>query len=252
MIINTYEKGERGRACSELLAKKCVGRSVGSITVLPVPSTRDGVHLKDSELLLASVTSGLGEGDLLIGYGIPSEQVEAVAAAGGRVYDAGSDEWFLQRNAELTAECALGILLSSSGGRALGDMSFGIVGYGRIGKRLSRLLLFLGARVRVFTTREEVRLELCEYGLGAEMSSPDAELYGLDVLINTAPAVIFNENSAFPENMRVIDLASGKNFPWLDGVESYPSVPAKMFPTSSGRTLALAAMRSLFPESISE
>ena len=245
MIINTYEKGERGRACAELLREMGGFISAGRVTVLPIPTTRDGVHLKDSDVTLTDACAEVGSGDVVIGYGIPSNIAGAVACAGGRVYDAGCDEWFLEKNAELTAECTLGILLSSSGGRALRDMTFGVVGYGRIGKRLSRLLLFLGARVRVFTTREEVRLELCEYGLGAEISSPTASLDGIDVLINTAPAVIFNEASDFPKAMRIIDLASGKNFPWLDSVESYPSIPARMFPTSSGRTLAEAALRSL-------
>jgi hypothetical protein len=54
--------------------------------------------------------------------------------------------------------------------------------------------------------------------------------------VNTAPAVIFDTSSgAVPDGLRIIDLASGDNFPGLASVEKYPSVPAKMFPLSAGR-----------------
>ena len=35
--------------------------------------------------------------------------------------------------------------------------------------------------------------------------------------------------------LRIIDLASGDNFTGIEGVEKYPSIPAKMFPESAGR-----------------
>jgi hypothetical protein len=123
------------------------------------------------------------------------------------------------------------------------DVSFGIVGYGRIGREITRLLLFLGASVRVFTTRKDVRLLLSEFGVSTSESVCGADLSGIDVLINTAPARIFdNGDDPYLKKMRVIDLASGNNFPSLENAESYPSIPAKMYPESSGALLAESAI----------
>lgn len=245
MIIKTYEAGKRGEACAALLAEHAPNYGIGKVTVLPIPSTRDGRCLKGSDIPIDNIAESAEEGELIVCYGLPREAAERMEAAGATVYDAGGDESFLERNAELTAECTLGVLMTSSGGRAVGDCSFGIVGYGRIGRHLARLLLFFGASVRVYTSRSEILLELAEYGVDTRMSSGDAPLEGLDVLINTAPAKIFGDESCLPQGLRVIDLASGENFPKEWEVERYPSVPAKMFPISAGRALAEGAVRYL-------
>ena len=97
--------------------------------------------------------------------------------------------------------------------------------------------------MRVFTTRKDVRLLLSEFGVATAESASGADLSGIDVLINTAPALIFDTDSDdFPKNMRVIDLASGNNFPMLDRAETYPSIPAKLYPESSGVLLADCAL----------
>ena len=153
------------------------------------------------------------------------------------------DEDFLLENAELTALAALGIYLTSTK-RSMRDTKVGIVGYGRIGKKLTNLFLYLGATLRVFTSREGTRLDLCEWGVATAKSTKDADLSGLDLLINTAPAAIFDKE-IIPAGLRIIDLASGDNFPGISGVEKYPSVPAKMFPDSAGRVWGRAIERYL-------
>jgi hypothetical protein len=95
------------------------------------------------------------------------------------------------------------------------------------------MFLYLGATLRVFTSRKDTRLDLCECGIATAESTHDADLSGLDILINTAPAHIFDAD-AVPPDLRIIDLASGMNFPEGLQVERYPSVPAKMFPKSAG------------------
>ena len=103
------------------------------------------------------------------------------------------------------------------------------------------MLLYLGARVRVYTSRQATRIDLCEYGIASAESCESADLSGIDILINTAPAVIFSIDAVPPE-LRIIDLASGDNFPGRD-VERYPSVPAKMLPVSAGRAWGRALER---------
>ena len=231
MIIHSYEKGERAEACIEYLkGVNGVGED-SRIMLLPIPSTRDKTTVLNTNIYINDALREVTAGDVVSAYGLPREFSDALRDRGVRLLQLDLDEDFLLDNAELTALCALGIFLSSAR-YSPRDAKVGIVGYGRIGKRLTNLFLYLGARVRVFTSREDTRINLCEYGVASVASSSDADLSGLDILINTAPAVIFCPEK-IPKDLRVIDLASGDNFPGIT-VEKYPSVPAKMLPKSAG------------------
>ena len=150
----------------------------------------------------------------------------------------------------MTAVGAVGYILTTDS-RVPSDLSFGIVGYGRIGSSLVRMLLFLGARVKVFTSRILTRLELGMCGVGSGLNCDTAvggvDFSGIDILINTAPknmAEHFGDGKIPPE-MRVLALASGDNFSGVSGVEFLPSLPERMYPESAGKTYFDAVMRFL-------
>ena len=239
-MIHSYENGKRATACTEYLMASDIAMRARDIILLPIPSTRDNVTILNTNIYINEVLDDVEDGTVISGYGLPGAFVDAAIARGGRVIDLSLDENFLLFNADLTALCALGIFLAN-GERAPADVSVGIVGYGRIGRRLTELFLYLGARVRVFSTRRSARIDLGECGVASEESSEDADLSGLDILFNTAPAVIFRPEK-IPRELRIIDLASGDNFPGVS-VEKYPSVPAKMFPFSAGRAWGRAVER---------
>ena len=226
MIIRSYENSLRSDGCREYLSGILLPEFLKEIVLLPIPSTRDNTTISNTKVYINEVIEGLSSQSLVCGYGLPVSFLELAKDRGVPVLDLSCDEEFLLDNAELTALCTLGIFMNSTR-YAPREVSVGIVGYGRIGKRLTNLFLFLGAGVTVFTSREDTRLELCEYGVASAVSSAMADLSGLDLLINTAPAPIFPPAS-IPRGLRIIDLASGDNFPFVDGVERYPSVPARM------------------------
>ena len=245
MIIHTYENSGRTEACAKYLETVGCICGIEEAVILPIPSTKDSRLLSGTDIPLSDVLKMAGPRRVIVGYGLPRELALLIKETGAKVYDASLDEEFLLGNADLTAIATLGIIIGSEK-RAPKDLLVGIVGYGRIGKRLARLLLFLGAGVRIYTSNDSTRLELCEFGVASAMSTSEADLSGLDILINTAPAVIFNtEGGTFPGGLRVIDLASGENFPGLMDVERYPSIPAKMFPYSAGRMLGESCERYL-------
>lgn len=231
MMIHSYEKGKRAEACIEYLEGSHSISECESVLLLPIPTTKDNSTVLNTDVYIRELFDTLNEKTVVSCYGLPKELFDYAQSKGARVIDLGEDEEFLVENAELTALCALGIFLNTAGYSPRGAR-VGIVGYGRIGKRLTNLFLYLGAEVRVFTSREKTQMDLSEYGIGSVRSSEDADLSGLDILINTAPAVIFRPD-AVPKDLRVIDLASGDNFPGL-AVEKYPSVPARMLPRSAG------------------
>ena len=242
MKIEKYGVSER---CNEvmrrLLLLEAMGRlpeSLSRVILLPVPTARDSVHITGTDRLLGEATSDVGEGCLVSGYGIPRDERARIESRGARVFDAMECESFLSENSYISAVGAMGYILTEMK-RAPSDLFFGIVGYGRIGSALLRMLLFFGARVRVYTRKNLTRAELGECDV--ESASCDfvreaESLSQLDVLINTAPtslAELFPEGK-IPDGMRVIELASGDNFGNIEGVERLPGIPDKMYPRTAG------------------
>ena len=209
------------------------------VLLLPVPTSRDKKYITGTNVDFSSAAELADSGTLLVGYGIPEELSLLSAARGAEIYDLALDEDFLADNARLTAYAALGRILSDIP-RELSELSVGVVGYGRIGSRLVSLLLFLGARLRVYTRRESVRLELCEAGIGAELLSGDSDFSDIDLLINTAPARVMSDERFFslPAELMIIELASGRNFPPSDRVTVLPSLPERVYPVSASRIYA--------------
>ena len=243
MKIKIFGKGERLAVCADILEKSASLGKYSEITVLPIPTSKDGVHLTGTETALDDAVACLGEGSFVLGYGIPREYVERLEDRGAAVCDVLGDERFLSKNAELTALGTVGIILTSSK-KSVSELKVGIVGYGRIGKQLLRLLLFLGSKVRVFTRKNSTRIDLCSYGVDAQMSS-DGDYGGLDFLINTAPERILDEGETerVLSNGRIIDLASGDIFPESSGVTKLGGIPGLMYPISAGRIYVEAALR---------
>ena len=242
MKIENYGVGER---CAEAMRRFFLAeekgelpRSVRRLIILPIPTSRDGVHLTATDLTVSEVLHGAGEGDVVAGYAIPSSIKEILASRGAWVYDASEDEEFLLANANLTAIGTVGYILTELS-RAPSELRFGVVGYGRIGALLVRYLLFFGAKVKVYTTKNLTRMELCECGVDTVLTSRDFEkidIDGIDCLINTAPTSLAETfpDGKVPDGVRVIELASGDNFSGVSGVVRLPSIPEKFYGKSAG------------------
>ncbi|MBQ8372388.1 MAG: hypothetical protein IJX38_05595 [Clostridia bacterium] len=238
MQIYTYENSGRADACRRWLEDRCEHIDT-AVVLLPIPSLRGGVACFPPEALEHG-------GAIYVGYGIGAQTMKKLARGGTILLDCATDEEFLSENAALTALGAVGIILSTSK-RAPSELSVGVVGFGRIGSRLVRLLLSLGATVRVYTGSERARLELGECGVDTEESRGDADLTGIDLLVNTAPFPIFlGRREIESGELRVMELASGENF--SAKVEKYPSLPAKCFPVSAGEAWARSIMRLMEKE----
>lgn len=279
MNVRTYGSDERLLYCREYLERSKL-LSVKNIILLPIPTSRDGVtvtgtgkspaelfsldEFSSGEALAVDagadflVSQGVREdcgaafsSALAVGYEIPKTFRTFFAERGACVIDVALDEVFLAENARLTAEGTLGKILSEEKA-APSELSIGIVGYGRIGKRLLHLLMFLGTRPTVFTGREELVRELGMIGVSAvsydSLVSGVAcdTLRGLDILINTAPAKIIDEAALDSlSGAKIIELASGSNFPTGASVLKLAAIPAKMYPKSAGRVLADSVLRIL-------
>ena len=246
MIIENYGVGAR---CAETLRLLLLADEKGQFppdikrtVLLPIPTTRDKLHLTGTDKLLDEIFDDAKKGDLIAGYGISDEAKLSMRNRGAIVYDALDDEDFLSENAEETAIGALGYILSTSE-KTPKDTRFAVVGYGRIGSRLVRLILFLGGNVKVYTGKEKTCISLGECGINAELVLRGEPLPRIDadVLINTAPTDLSGSfpTGKLPKNLRVIELASGENFKGIEGIERLPGIPDKSYGKSAGHTYFL-------------
>lgn len=252
MKIENYGVGGRCAEAMRLLMEwehtAEVPDGIARVILLPIPTSRDGTHLTGSTRLLFEVLSDVGCRDLVVGYSIPDADTEYIRSKGALVCDAAADEEFLCENADITAIGTLEHLLSECD-TVPSELCIGIVGWGRIGSALARILLFLGAKIRVYTSKELTRVELG--GLGIESRDIDYEhpslddLASLDVLINTAPRSLSSafEGGKVPGGVRVLELASGNNFEGVEGVVRLPSIPERCYPRSAGRAYFHAIQR---------
>ena len=146
MRVYTYEDSRRTAVMRELL-EEGLPPEYECVRLFPIPTTKDGVTVNGSRLQIREGLKELSDGELVVGYGIPTGLKRDLERAGITVADAAEDEEFLLANAYLTALGTLGYILTGSP-CVPADMHIGIIGYGRIGSALTRLLLPLGAEAR--------------------------------------------------------------------------------------------------------
>lgn len=235
-IINP-SNSERCRIAEELLASyEFKNNKISRLILLPVPSFRDGEHISGTDTHVDEICATVGKGDLVVGYRLPAELYSSILEQGGVALDLERDEGYLHKNNELTAHATLGYILSERG-RDISDTRVGVIGYGRLGASLIRLLLFLGAEVTVFSGSPEKREALAREGV-TSLDYSEIENTSFDVLINTAPDRILE---SAPDAPLFLDLASG-NFYSDIGAIFLPSLPEKRYPKSAGKAYAKAVI----------
>lgn len=216
-------------------------------------TSEPGAHVSH---LLLSVPSLEGNGTLR-GGGNPEEILAclspSVTVVGGKLdhpvfspysrIDLLEDAQYVAENAAFTADCALR-LASDHLPVAWKGCKVLIIGWGRIGKCLARLLQNLGAEVAV-SARREAHLAMLS-ALGYEALAPEnlhSQAGRFRVVFNTVPAPVLVQTPDCAQNLWV-DLASrlgleGENVIWARGL------PGKMLPESSGKLMGSSLLRLL-------
>ena len=113
----------------------------------------------------------------------------------------------MRKNAEITAEGAVSLMLRSTDCTADGATAL-VVGFGRIGKALARRLFALGCTVFVSARSERDVSEIIACGYRPVITRQYRNLAQLDCIFNTVPACVFTAGQAAEISCPYIELAS--------------------------------------------
>ena len=167
------------------------------LVILSMPRTR----------MRCNMLEALPKGQRIVAGMLPEEANDLAREKEWRLFRPLADETYTSMNAILSAEGAVFYAMeqadfSLSGARCM------ILGYGRIGKALQKMLLGLGAKVTVAARREESRLAAGRDSI--PFCDLTSRLHEMQVIFNTVPARVLEKEqlSCIPKDALLMELAS--------------------------------------------
>lgn len=227
------------------------------VLILPLPATRDNIYIYSKspqiKIKLSELADSKPSSKIIFGGILPEYFYELCRHNNHLVYDYYESEELIYKNATATAEGALMIAMSNTH-TTVCNTSFGVIGYGRIARQLSKMLNGLGGRVTVFARKDSDLTDAKNKGFDVFCLQNPANFGYLNrisekmnecaVIFNTVPSVIMNEDLLSKLSLKQIyvELAS---FP--GGIDSEsarvlklkniyaPSLPGRYAPRSAGK-----------------
>ncbi len=228
------------------------------IIILPVPVTFDGETINapysKNPLTISEFLDGISPSALVFGGQIKNDLASALDDKSIKFYDYLKREELAIRNAIPTAEGAIKIAIEETPITINGSNCL-VLGYGRIGKILSKMLSGLGANVTV-EARKYADLAMIE-GHGFEplaLGNLKSSIDKFDIIFNTIPTMILNDDilKSLNKDALVIDLSSkpgGVDFETAKALGLHViwalGLPGKIAPVSSGAIIKDTIMNIL-------
>ncbi len=224
------------------------GEGVVDLLILPCPSFDSRGLLRAGEgLSMSELLSRVGPKTVCFG-GALTDKRELLPSALQNTVDLLAEPVVAAENGRLTAEAAVTLtqLQTEDSLRGKGCL---ILGWGRIGKPLSRLLQAMGAKVTVAVRRREVQAEAESLGLRSlglsAVSGP------FDLVFNTVPTPVLTAGqvTGLGAECLWVELASapGGLDPKEAGVRLLPAggLPGKLTPKAAAEVLYQGIVRSV-------
>lgn len=181
--------------------------------VLPCPSEKGGLlnaPFAAENHRMAEICSALWPGQILCAGKLSDASIAAAIDAGAQVEDMMLRPDFAVGNAAITAEGAVGLLISGSD-KTLWHSHTLVLGWGRIGSILALRLRALGAEVCVAARKSRDRATARALGCDAmDIPELEARLGEFDYIINTVPARVLSDAAlcCIREDALLLELAS--------------------------------------------
>ena len=213
------------------------------IVVLPIPSfDKNGILNGTDDLSAEALFSSLPCSSIIFGAKLSYLHRHIAKEYGHKLFDYGENERFNMYNAIPTAEGAILIAMESSE-NTVHNSHYVVIGYGRIGKILSKNLKSLGGCVTVVSRNEKsLALAECEGFNTVSIKEFCNSPVFCDICFNTVPTVVLNEEQIkYWSCNKYIELASSPGGISEEAKKSLNdkyisalSLPGKYFPKTSG------------------
>lgn len=217
------------------------------VVILPLPleGAAGKLNCGEEDVMLEDIFSSLGPGQRVLAGQVKGEHREMAEKHGVELEDYFRRETLTVANAAITADCALDVAAEALK-ETLGGKNCLVLGFGRIGKLLCHRLQRLDCRVTAAARKAEDLAWIRAYGYeGMDMAERKGQLDPFDVVFNTVPALILDEEAVGGLSPRClcVDLAS------VRGIESDAArergirclwargLPGKMAPHTAAKAL---------------
>ena len=234
--------GTDGEEFKKALNRRCV--------VLPLPVSRDGVSLNapmnGGAVMLVDIIQNIHPHTRVFCGGLSESLKSDIESTGAKAFDYYNTEYVLSRNAYLTAEGALKILLEATE-KSLVSSKILIIGCGRCGKALAVLLRKIGCDVTLASRSKKNRAFAVLNRLKLKKTADIRRYIGeFDIVVNTAPALVLDAGTLSELNSDAfvlelasatsgVDIAAAKQL-GLNAVYA-PGLPGKYSPEEAARIL---------------
>lgn len=232
------------------------------MAILPLPFSRDKTTLNapsaTETILLSDIFTSCADVPY-IAAGLPDTESKNKLSHKSLLIDYATREDFTLKNALATVEGALAIAIREMPITLHGSVC-AITGYGRIGKILTRTLIALGADVKVFARKGIDRISAqIDRAKAFDTKDISENIYDVDILINTVPSVIIEENVLrnFPKSAVIIELASlpggvDKHDAVTRGIRlvNAQSLPGKYSPKSAAKAIYDSIFSALYEKGV--
>lgn len=193
--------------------------------------------------LVESEAKNLAEGSYLFSRKPMGKAADIIRAKGIKHFNVLEDETFIVKNAYITAEGALAYILMNTD-ISINKMNVLVLGYGRVGKAVVKLLKDNYANLYVATDNAT------EYALASmyaeevfSLKNYEKHLNDISVIVNTVPATIIKGDTLklIRKDCFLLDLASKPGGIDIEGALSNnlkamraPGIPGKIAPKTAG------------------
>ena len=247
--VKTFGLSERfGINEEEFLANAVYG---ASLILLPLPFSTDKIRfscpISNKDIKLEELYENVSKGQIVAGGKLTNDFCEKIKAKGGIPFDYYKSEFLSIMNAVPTSEGAVAIAINETSETLFGSKC-AVIGYGRIGKILSRTLKALGGEVSVFARSECALAWAKADGFNSiDIANLKDRICDKKIIFNTAPAMVLPPNvlDCANPNTVIIDLASSPGGVDADYAKKKGikvifalSLPGKVAPESAGKIIA--------------